>query len=35
MGKYKYEIYTTGYANEIVVGTMDEETVEKIGRLCE
>ena len=35
MGKYKYEIYTTGYANEIVVGTMDEETVEKIERLCE
>ena len=35
MGKYNYEIYTTGYANEIVVGTLDEKTVEKVEQLCD
>lgn len=35
MGKFKYEIYTTGYANEVVVGTLDEKILEKVEKLCD
>ena len=34
MGKYKYEIFTTGYAHEIVVGNISKEDSEKINELC-
>jgi hypothetical protein len=35
MGKYKYQIYTTGFAHEIVVGNISEEDVVKINELCD
>lgn len=35
MGKYKYEIFTTGYANEIVVKTLEKEMHEKIQEVCD
>lgn len=35
MGTYKYEIFTSGYSNEIVVGTMDDEIVNKVEELCD
>ena len=35
MGKHKYEIYTTGYANEIVVGNVSKEDAEKIKTIAD